>query len=267
MLDKFRLTDRVAVVTGAGSGIGRATSLAFAEAGANLVLAGVTIGDLPRSQADLDTVAARIRALGRRALTVVADVRDSAQVANMVAQALSEFGRIDILVNNAGGTFGAPALDISEAGWDAVIRENLKPVFLCSKAVARAMIDKGVKGCIVSLASVAGQGSARGLGGAHYGAAKAGIINLTQTLSVELAPHGIRVNAIAPGYIDTPGLSLLREKDPQSFARMERWVPLGRLGQPEDVAACALYLASDAASYITGQTIAVDGGRRGYGDS
>lgn len=246
ILSKFALTDKIAIVTGAGRGIGKGLALAFAEAGADVVVAARTV-------AEIEETAALIRQMGRKALVVPTDVRQSDQIDNMVQKTLEEFGRIDVLVNNAGGSFVVMAMDMSENAWDAVVRENLKTVFLCSKAAARVMIDQK-KGNIVNISSEAGQGASPGL--SAYGASKAGIINLTQTLAIEWAPH-VRVNCIAPGAIETPGLLAT------SSGQMEeaiKNIPLGRMGQPEDIATAAIYLASEAADWVTGITIDVAGG-------
>jgi len=174
----------------------------------------------------------------------------------MVRKTVEEFGRIDILVNNAGGLFVVAVLDMSERAWDAIIRENLKSVFLCSKAVAKVMVEQK-KGSIVNLASMAGRTGSPGM--AHYGAAKAGIINLTQSLSAEWAPYKIRVNAIAPGPVWTPGAAIVWPT-PELQAKVVSRILLGRFGQPEDIAAAAIYLASDASDWVTGQTFDINGG-------
>lgn len=250
ILEKFNLAGRVAIVTGSGQGIGKAIAVGLAQAGADVVVADkdVTLGE---------SVAGEIRALGRNAMLSTVDVREGDQVNEMVQGCVAKFGRVDILVNNAGGFFVAPALEISEKGWDAVVRMNLKSTFLCSKAVAGIMIAQK-KGVILNIASSSGEGPSPG--SAHYGAAKAGVIALTQTLAVEWAPH-IRVNAIAPGVIATPGTKFIWE-DAARRARIESGVPLRRYGQPEDIAAAVLYLVSDASDYVTGQVLDVNGGRR-----
>lgn len=248
LLSKFNLTNQVAVVTGGGQGIGRGIALAFAEAGAHLVVADM------RAET-VEATAGEIRALGRRAIPVVADVRDSAQVGDMVQRARDEFGRIDILVNNAAGNFKASFPELTEKGWDAVVRATLKSVFLCTSAVTKTMVEQRA-GNILSIASVDGIRASKSF--VPYGAAKAGVISLTKTLALELAPYNIRVNCIAPGRIDTPGTS--QWKTPEVIEETRREVPLGRSGQPEEVACAALFLASEASSYVTGATIVVDGG-------
>ena len=249
VLSSFSLTGRVAIVTGAGRGIGKAIALGLADAGADVVVAA-------RTASDIEATAGEITAKGRKALAVPTDVRQSDQVDNLVDKAVAQFGTIDILVNNAGGYFVASTTELSEGGWDAIIRENLKSVFLCSKAAAKVMMGQE-KGNIINVASVVGFRAYSS--NAAYGAAKAGIINFTKTLAVDLAPYNIRVNAIAPGFIATPGSLQLLEVDKGLKAMVDR-IPLGRLGQPEEVAQGIVYLASDAASYVTGQTLIVDGG-------
>ena len=249
VLSSFSLTGRVASVTGAGRGIGKAIALGLADAGADVVVAA-------RTASDIEATAGEIAAKGRKALAVPTDVRQSDQVDNLVDKAVAQFGTIDILVNNAGGYFVASTTELSEGGWDAIIRENLKSVFLCSKAAAKVMMGQK-KGNIINVASVVGFRAYSS--NAAYGAAKAGIINFTKTLAVDLAPYNIRVNAIAPGFIATPGSLQLLEVDKGLKAMVDR-IPLGRLGQPEEVAQGIVYLASDASSYVTGQTLLVDGG-------
>ncbi len=185
------------------------------------------------------------------------DVRLSEQVDNLVQRTTEKFGRIDILVNNAGGSFNARTLDISESGWDAIMRENLKSVFLMSKAVGKIMAEQQ-KGNIISMSSVAAFFSYQV--NASYGAAKAGIIALTKTLAADLGPSKVRVNAIAPGYIETLGIAQVYRDFPDLRERRASKVPLRRLGGPEDVIGTAIFLASDASDYITGQTIIIDGG-------
>ena len=250
LLERFALTDRVAIVTGAGRGIGKGIALGFADAGAHVAVAA-------RTASEIEDTAAEIRAMGRRALAIPTDVCVAEQVENMVKRTVDEFGRIDILVNNAGGSFFAGPLDQwSEALWDGVIALNLKSQFLCSKAVARGMMEQK-RGCIIGMSSLMGRVACRNL--APYGASKAAIINLTQTLAAELAPYGIRVNAILPGKVLSASTGLLWST-PELQAQGAKDVFLGRLGTPEDVALLAIFLASDAASWITGETFAITGG-------
>lgn len=251
----FTLEGKVAIVTGAGRGIGKSIALGLADAGADVVVCA-------RTAADIEATAGEIRAKGRKSLPLPTDVRLAEQVASLVEKSVAELGRIDILVNNAGGSFIASTMDLSEGGWDAIVRENLKSVFLCSKAAARVMIDQK-SGNIINIASVAGTASYTLC--SPYGAAKAGLINFTTTLAVELAPYNIRVNAIAPGFIATGGLLQLLNAAPGEVKEEEKGgllpnIPLGRYGQPGDIVGAAVFLASDASSYVTGQTLVVDGG-------
>jgi len=251
----FNLDGKVAIVTGAGRGIGKAIALGLADAGADVVAAA-------RTATDIEATAEEIRAKGRKSLAVPTDVRLADQVSNLVEKSVAEFGRIDILVNNAGGSFIAGTMDLSEGGWDAIVRENLKSVFLCSKAAAKVMISQK-EGNIISIASVAGIASYTLC--APYGAAKAGIINFTKTLAMDLAPYNIRVNAIAPGFIASGGLLQLLGMKPDTSEQEKgggflEHIPLGRYGQPEDIVGGIIYLVSDASSYVTGQTLVIDGG-------
>ena len=246
---RFSLVDRVAVITGSGRGIGRGIALGFAEMGADIVVAEM-------DEETAQTTADEIREKGRKAEVVLADVRESGQVDNVVRQTVDRFGRIDILVNNAGGMFRSEVAKISEKGWDAIIRANLKSTFLCSKAVSAVMMDMKTRGSIINIASV--NALAGTPGSAAYAAAKAGIVNFTKSLAIELAPNGIRVNAIAPGVIATPGTE--QWMTPERDAALIQTIPLSRRGKPEDIAGAAIYLASDYADYVTGETILVDRG-------
>jgi 3-oxoacyl-[acyl-carrier protein] reductase len=253
ILDKFRLTDRVAIITGAGRGIGRGIALGFAEAGANVVA-------LARTAKDVEQVADEARKLGRKALAIPTDVRSAAEVDAAIKRTLDEFGHIDILVNNAGGAsagvFPSNVADMSENLWDENIRGNLKHVFLFSSAVSKVMI-KQKSGAIISISSLFGRTAAPMF--APYAATKAAIINFTQTLAYELAPYNIRVNCIAPGKIITSSTEMLWTT-PESRAEAAKDIYLKRLGYPEDIAPLAVFLASEGAGYITGQTFDVNGG-------
>jgi len=242
------LKDKVAIVTGASRGIGRAIALALAESGADIVV------NYAGSEQAAREVAAEIEGLGRKALTIQADVADAGQVDQMVQQAIDAFGKIDILVNNAGITRDNLLMRMKEDEWDQVISTNLKGVYLCTKAVTRPMM-KQRGGRIINIASVvASLGNA---GQANYVAAKAGVIGLTKSVARELASRGITVNAVAPGFIETDMTAKLGE-DIQ--AGINAQIPLQRMGRPEEIAAMVRFLASDQASYVTGQTIHVDGG-------
>jgi NAD(P)-dependent dehydrogenase (short-subunit alcohol dehydrogenase family) len=248
MLEKFGIKNRVAIVTGGGQGIGQGIASIFAEAGASVVIS-------DKIAETVQTTARELSEQGGNVLATVTDVRDEGQVIDMVKTAMKAFGRIDILVNNAAGNFKTSFLDLSEKGWDAVVRATLKSVFLCSSAVAKIMVGQK-SGNIINVSSMdAFRGST---GAAAYGASKAGVVSLTKTLALELAPYNIRVNSIAPGHIDTPGTSQWRP--PEVEKQLRDNIPLGRLGRPEDIATVALFLASDASAYMTGETILVDGG-------
>jgi len=215
-LNQFSLADRVAIVTGAGRGIGKAIALGLADAGAAVVVAA-------RTASDIESTASEIEAKGKKALAVPTDVRLSDQVNSLMDETVKELGGIDILVNNAGGSFNISTMELSEGGWDAIVRENLKSVFLCSQAAAKVM-TRQKRGAIVSIASIAGLQAYTA--NAAYGAAKAGIMNLTKTLAIDLAEHNIRVNAIAPGYIATPGMAQLFTARPDAAKQ----IPLARPG-------------------------------------
>jgi NAD(P)-dependent dehydrogenase (short-subunit alcohol dehydrogenase family) len=245
----MRLADRIAIVTGGGSGIGRAISVRFAEEGAGLVVV-----DLLQDRAD--ETARLIQATGGRAIAIGADVSSAAAMNDMAEQAIRAFDRIDILVNNAGLSRGADILTIDEATWDLNLDVVLKGPYLASKAVLGGMLERG-SGVILNMASVNGL---TGIGEEPYSAAKAGLINLTQNMAVRYGPKGVRVNAIAPGSIRTPIWDKTIKENPGVFERVEKLYPLGRVGTPEDVASAALFLASDDAAWITGTTLVVDGG-------
>jgi NAD(P)-dependent dehydrogenase (short-subunit alcohol dehydrogenase family) len=243
------LTDRTAIVTGAGAGIGKGIALGFAAFGAR-----IAVVEIDEDRARL--TAAEIEADGGQAVALVTDVRDGEAVARAAAATVERFGAVDILVNNVGGTFRAPFLEVAEKGWDALLRANLKSVFHGTRAVAPRMIAQGRGGSILNIVSIEG-GRAAPLFAA-YAACKAAIINFTQTMALELGPHRIRVNAIAPDICLTEGLApLLGDAE---RARHEWIVPLGRAAVPEDIAGAAIFLASDLAVYVTGVTLHVDGG-------
>jgi 3-oxoacyl-[acyl-carrier protein] reductase len=243
------LQDRVAIVTGAGQGIGRAIAVELAKAGAHVVASG-------RRLAPLEAVAGEARALGRRSLALSCDVRQAAQVDQVVAETVREFGRIDLLVNNAGYRIRAPLDQLPREEWDAMLGTNLTGVFLCCQAVGRVMIPQRA-GKIINITSVAGRTGSRGM--AAYAAAKAGVTALTQSLGAEWARYGITVNAVAPGPTETEGVL---EVWKTAIAQAAREVPLQRLGRPEEVAWAVIFLASDRANFITGETLYVSGGPR-----
>lgn len=261
----MRLEGKTAIVTGAGSGIGRAIALCLAREGADVVLPDI-------KAAGVKAVAAEVTRAGRRALAVSTDVSKEAQVAAMVRRALKTFGKVDILVNNAGipGPIGLPFTNNVERDWDRVYQVNVKAIFLCCKAVAPHMIASKA-GKIVNIASIAGQ-----LGAATsppYSVSKGGVITLTRVLARDLAVHSINVNAICPGLLWTPlweyigagmikNVAALKGKNPREVfdMRVREWVPLQREQTPEDVAHAVAFLASEQARNITGQALNVDGG-------
>ena len=238
------------MVTGAASGIGRATALNLAKEGADIVA-----GDL--NGAGLQATCGEIENMGRRALAHELDVANSDQVAAFVKAALERFERIDVLMNIAGISPKQSFLDCTEEAWDRTHDVNLKGVMLCSQAVARHMVERRA-GCIVSIASTCSEAVIPALG-PFYHTSKAGVMQLTRYMAQELGPHGIRVNAIGPGLTETPLTEESRSFPEISEAMLSR-IPMKRWGKPNDIARVALFLASDDAAYVTGQTIYVDGG-------
>ena len=273
----YNLNGKVALVTGVGgkNGIGRAIATRLAQEGADVAINDITEHPYAADQADwqgLPDVVREIEAMGRRAISVVADVADAAQVKEMVDQTVAHFGKIDILVNNAGTIAGkdrVPVVDLAEEDWDRVQRVNVKGVFLCSQAVARHLITQGTGGKIINMSSVTGKrGSARF---AAYSASKFAVIGFTQSLACELAPYQVNVNAICPGLVDTERFGHLAsvlmpenlspdEQLSEYARRSEAAVPIGRLAEGADVAKMAAFLASDEAAYLSGVSLTVSGG-------
>ena len=247
---QFSLEGKVAVVTGSSRGIGRAVAEGLAGAGAAVTVNG-------RDPQTTRVVAEGIAASGARSLAISGDVGNSADVHRLIAETVSAFGRLDILVNNAGiSPYYKPAETMTEAEWDDIINVNLKSVFLCCQAAARVMIPQK-SGRIINMSSIASKVALPRM--VAYTSAKGAINQLTRVLAVEWASHGILVNAIAPGYIETDLTKGLRE-NPNRMEAMLRQIPLGRLGKPADIVGAAVYLASDAASYVTGHILDIDGG-------
>jgi NAD(P)-dependent dehydrogenase (short-subunit alcohol dehydrogenase family) len=238
------LTGRVAVVTGGGAGIGRGIAAGLAAFGASVAI----------WERDTESCATAAEAIG--ALGVAADVRDSGQVDAALEHTTAELGPVSILVNNAGGVFNSALLDTTENGWDALYKANLRHVLLCTQRVAQRLVSAGLPGSVVNLTSIEGVRAA-------YAAAKAGVINYTKTAAFELAPHGIRVNALAPDITVTEGL--LRLSTEGLSSDIGQGIPMRRPGNVDELASAAVFLASDMARYITGETLHVDGGTHSAG--
>jgi NAD(P)-dependent dehydrogenase (short-subunit alcohol dehydrogenase family) len=245
----MRFQGQVAVITGGGSGLGRVLARRFAAEGASVIVADV-VGHSATAVAD------EISEAGGRSLAHTTDVTDATDVEAMVETAREAFGPVQILVNNAARATDADFLDLSEETWEEDVAITLKGPFLCSQAVLADMTENR-SGVILNIASV---NALTYFGNEAYSAAKAGILSLTRSLAVRYGPFGVRVNAIAPGTLKTPAWEQRRKKDPEVLERVSRWYPLGRVGEPEDVAGAALFLASDEAAWISGAVLPVDGG-------
>lgn len=244
----FSIRGKVAVITGSSKGIGRTLALGFAKSGASVAL-------VARTVAELDAVASEIKAQGGKALVVPTDVTKSAQVSQMVQKTAKEFGRIEVLVNCAGGGIFVPLLDMSEESWDNIVDFNLKSVYLCCRAVGKVMVEQK-SGSIINFSSGAAVAPTAGL--IHYCAAKAGVDQFTRTLAAEWGAFNVRVNAISPGLINTQ-----HNRDVMGASMLEQYakaIPLGRIGQPDDILGLAIFLASEASAFITGAIIPVSGG-------
>ncbi len=249
-LPSLSLGGKVAIVTGGSRGIGKAIALTFAEAGADVVVCSRD------TDGKLKPVAEEIRGLGRRSLAISTDVTQKAAVDDLAKRTMDEFGAIDILANNAGITVRASVVEHTEEDWDKVIDINLKSYFLCSRAVGQIMMDQK-RGNIISIASLRGIQAAAGR--VSYSVSKAGVIMLTRVLALEFASYNIRVNAIAPGWIKTEMTEPLYS-DPKACKEIDATIPMGRWAKPDEMASVALFLASDASSYVTGHTLVADGG-------
>jgi NAD(P)-dependent dehydrogenase (short-subunit alcohol dehydrogenase family) len=249
---RFRLDGAAAVVTGGANGIGRATTIALSAAGAQVII-------VDRDHAAAAALAADIAAGGAAAAAIPADVSDEAAVEALFAEVARSAGSVDVLVNNAGVAIRKPAVELPLTDWDAVVAVNMTGVFLCARAAARHMIAAGRGGAIVNTASIMGLSGGGLYPNISYQTTKGAVVNMTRALAVEWAPCGIRVNAVAPTYVRTRFIAPLLER-PELVERIEAMTPLGRLAEPEEVAAAILFLASPAAAMITGHTLPVDGG-------
>ena len=247
------LEHRIALVTGASSGIGAAIAEEMASEGADIVV------NYCNNREGAENTAEKVRNLGRKALAVRADVSLKADVDEMISRTIDSFGRIDILVNNAGIALWKPFLEIEEDEWDRTLETNLKSVFLCSQGVAKTMVASGISGSIVNISSIAAHGSLDCL--VPYCASKGGMTLATKAMATELAPHGIRVNALAPGTID---IERNRKTDPDYPDDWHPYIPLGRVGTVAEIARPVIFLASEQSSYITGQIFWADGGETSY---
>ena len=254
----MRLSDKVAIVTGASRGLGRAISLALAQEGADLVLA---------DKDSTDQTAELVQDIGRKALPIRLDIRNMTDVDNMISRTLKQFGKVDILVNNAGVFIAANVVDMTEQEWDLVVDVNAKGCFLCCKAVAKEMIKQNIPGKIVNISSNAGLVGYAGY--SAYCVSKFGIIGLTQSLAKELAPHNIHVNAICPGDIETDMLideikKVAKTKSaPEEAVKKEKTqsIPMGRFAKPYEVARLVVFLASEESNYVTGAFVKITGGK------
>jgi len=251
ILDKFSLKNQVGIVTGGGQGLGKVFSLAYAEAGADVVVAELN----PKTGSE---TVKEIEAMGRKSLYVETDVTNKASAEAMVEKTIKRFGRLDFIMNNAGIVKWCPAEDVTEKDWRAVIDVNLNGLFYCCQAAAKPMI-KQKSGRIINIASMSGYIVNRPQPQASYNASKAAVIHLTRSLAVEWAQHNIRVNAIAPGYMDT-AMTHKSFEDPAYGPIWTDGTPMRRLGQPEELTPLAIFLASEASSFVTGSTVLIDGG-------
>jgi NAD(P)-dependent dehydrogenase (short-subunit alcohol dehydrogenase family) len=256
MIPSFRLDGKTAIITGAGRGIGRALALGLAEAGADVALVARTMDDLERT-------AAEIRSLGRNAYAYPCDLTRTSELESTFSAIVSQAGKIDVLINNAGMNIRTPALDVTEDEWEKIMQTNLKSAFFLSQLAARHMKEKG-GGTIVNIASVSGHMALRT--GIVYASTKAAMIQMTKNMALEWATYGIRINAIGPWYFRTP-LSEKLLDDPSFLQAVLARTPMKRVGELPELVGPALFLASDASSYMTGQTLFVDGGMTIFGFS
>jgi gluconate 5-dehydrogenase len=254
VLDRFKLDGKQLFITGGSRGLGREMSLAVASAGANVVLVG---RDLP----SLEQTAAEIRALGRNAHIVQADVGQPAECERACAEALATCGPIDILINNVGGRrVNIPTEEMPLATWQQIMDLNLTSTFLCTKLIGGAMVKRGSGGRVINIASISGMVANKGIAGRSYETSKAAVIQFTRATAVDWAPHKITVNAICPGGFMTEPNVRWSQQNPDVIESFKSQIPMGDFGQPEDLGPLAVYLASDAARYVTGASFVIDGG-------
>lgn len=252
--DPFRLDGKRLFITGGSRGLGREMALAIASAGADVCL-------VARPSESLEKTADDIRSLGRTAWIIEADIGNPTACEAACDQALTEIGSFDILINNVGGRrVNVPTEDMPLAQWHELMDLNLTSTFLCSKAIGGAMIERGAGGRIINIASINAMVAGRGIAGRHYETAKAGVLQLTRSLAVDWAQHGITVNAICPGIFLTEPNKIWSEKHPEVIEGLVRNIPQGRLGDPKDIGPLAVYLASDSSNYMTGASLVIDGG-------
>lgn len=254
VLDRFRLDGKRLFITGGSRGLGREMSLAIAEAGADVILVG-------RDEHSLQQTAADVEALGRNAATIQADIGQPSQCQSACEQALQDHGPIDILINNVGGRrVDIPTQEMPLEQWQSIIDLNLTSTFLCTKLIGGAMLDRASGGRVINIASISGMVANRGIGGRSYETSKAAVIQFTRATATDWAPFRVTVNAICPGgFMTEPNVKWARE-NPEIINTFKSQIPAGDFGQPEDLGPLAVYLASDAARYVTGAAIVIDGG-------
>jgi len=254
LLDRFSLVGKRLFITGGSRGLGREMALAMAEAGAEVVLTG-------RNAESLEEAAAAVRGLGREASVIVADMGDPAECEAACRKALDESGPVDILVNNVGGRLvNVPVQDQTLADWRRILDLNLTSTFLCTKLLGGEMVRRGKGGRVINVASISGLVANRGIGGRSYETAKAAVIQFTRATAADWAPHGVTVNAICPGGFFTEPNQRWARENPEVIEGFLKAIPMGRFGDPEDLGPLAVYLASDAARYMTGASLVIDGG-------
>jgi len=254
VLDRFRLDGRRLLITGGSRGLGREMALALADAGADVVLAA-------RDAEALENIAREIRALGRQVFPLVADLSQPEECERLCQQVLDQHGPIDILINNVGGRrFNIPTAQLPLARWEEIMHLNLTSTFLCTRDIGAAMLARGAGGRIINIASMSGMIVNRGIGGRSYETAKAAVIHFTKSMAADWAPHGITVNAICPGFFMTEPNVRWSNDHPKLFEMYKDQIPAGEFGRAEDIGPLAVYLASDAARYVTGATVVIDGG-------